>query len=220
MAQHSLANKMTNMGRRETFATPNPMLTNRRTRRSATDREDLMAEVEPDFFTDLKVIDNPRRYFERIRSESPVHWEPHHGTLMVTGFDEAMEVLNSPEGVFSSSVAVVGPLPPLPFKPEGDDICDQLDAHRGERPWSAHLACMDGQTHAEHRALLGALLTYKRLRANEDYLKGLADRVIDGFIGQGRCNAASAYAHAVATYAISDLMGIPEGDRAELVTLL
>jgi cytochrome P450 len=69
-------------------------------------------------------------------------------------------------------------------------------------------------------ALLGALLTYKRLRANEDYLKGLADRVIDGFIGQGRCNAASAYAHAVATYAISDLMGIPEGDRAELVTLL
>ena len=149
-----------------------------------------------------------------------MHWEPHHGTLMVTGFDEAMEVLNSAEGVFSSSVAVVGPLPPLPFKAEGDDIHVELAAHRAELPWSAHLACMDGPTHADHRALLGALLTYKRLRANEDYLRGLADRVIDGFIGRGRCNAASDYAHAVATYAISDLMGIPEGDRAELVTLL
>ena len=69
----------------------------------------------------------------------------------------------------------------------------------------------------QQRALLGALLTYKRLQANESYLRALADRLIDGFIGQGRCNAASDYAHAAATYAISDLMGIPEGDRAELV---
>jgi cytochrome P450 len=139
---------------------------------------------------------------------------------MVTGFDAAMEVLNRTDGTFSSAVSVLGPLPPLPFKPEGSDIHAQLDAHRAELPWSAHLACADGETHARNRALLSPLLTYKRLQANEDYLRGLTDRLIDGFIGQGRCNAASDYAHAAATYAISDLMGIPEADRAELVALL
>jgi cytochrome P450 len=179
-----------------------------------------MADVEPDFFSDLKVIDDPRTYFDQARSKCPVHREPHQGTLMVTGFDEAMEVLSRPDSVFSSAVAVVGPIPPLPFVAEGGDIRQQLEAHRDELPWSRHLATLDGRKHSEQRALLGALLTYKRLQANEDYLRGLADRVIDGFIGQGRCDATSDYAHAVATYAISDLMGVPEADRADLVTLL
>jgi cytochrome P450 len=179
-----------------------------------------MTDVEPDFFTDPAVIQDPRAYFARLRAASPVCRERHHGSLMVTGFDEAMEVLNRTDGTFSSVLSVLGPLPGLPFEAQGPDIRAQLEAHRAELPWSAHLNSFDGQKHAEHRALLAALLTYKRLQANEAYLKGLADRLIDGFIGQGRCNAASDYAHAAATYAISDLMGIPEGDRAELVELL
>lgn len=179
-----------------------------------------MTDEEPDFFSSPQVIADPRPYFDLVRGKGPVHREPHHGTLMVTGFDEAMYVLGRPDTVFSSAVAVVGPIPPLPFTPTGHDITGQLAAHRDELPWSRHLATLDGRKHAERRALLGALLTYKRLLANETYLRGLADRVIDGFIANGTCDAASDYAHAVATYAISDLMGIPEPDRAELVTLL
>jgi cytochrome P450 len=179
-----------------------------------------MTQVEPDFFSDPQVIADPRSYFDLARAKGPVHREPHHGTLMVTGFDEAMDVLGRADSVFSSAVAVVGPIPPLPFTPTGHDIRDQLAAQRDELPWSRHLATLDGRKHAERRALLGALLTYKRLLANETYLRGLADRVIDSFIAEGTCDAASDYAHTVATYAISDLMGIPEADRAELVTLL
>lgn len=179
-----------------------------------------MTDLEPDFFTDLKVIEDPRSYFDEVRSKSPVLKERYHGALMVTGYDEALEVVSRNDGSFSSAVSVLGPLPPLPFPIEGHDIREQLEAHRDELPWGAHLTCFDGKKHTENRALLTALLTYKRLKANEDYLKGLADRIIDGFIDKGHCNAAGDYAHAVATYAISDLMGIPEGDRAELVALL
>jgi cytochrome P450 len=182
--------------------------------------EIFMSDVEPDFFSDSAVIQNPRAYFEQARSKCPVHRERHHGTLMVTGFEEAMEVLSRPADIFSAAVSVVGPIPPLPFEPKGSNISEQLEAHRDERPWSRHLATLDGPRHAARRALLQALLTYKRLQANEDYLRGLADRVIDSFIGRGQCDAASEYAHPVATYAISDLMGIPEADRAQLVQLL
>jgi cytochrome P450 len=174
----------------------------------------------PDFFSDPGVTKDSRSYFEMMRSRAPVLRESYHGTLMVTGFDAALEVLNDKSGVFSNACSIVGPIPGLPFEPKGSDIRDQLEPHRATLPWADHLVCMDGKRHLDHRMLLGGLLTYKRLKQNEEYLHGLADRLIDGFAGKGRCAVVPEYAHATTTYAISDLMGIPEGDRAELLELI
>lgn len=180
-----------------------------------------MATVtQPDFFSDPAVVDDPKAYFDAMRSRCPVMREPFQNSVMVTGYDEVLEVLNRRDGAFSSAVNVLGPVQGLPFEPEGSDIREQLDAHRSDIAWSDHLACLDGETHAMNRQLLTDLLTYKRLKANEEYLNGLADRLIDGFIERGWCNASTEYAHAAATYAISDLLGIPAGDRKELVDLL
>jgi cytochrome P450 len=178
-----------------------------------------MAKSDPDFFSDPALIADPRGYFDMMRARSPVASEEHHGTMMVTGHAEVMDVLTRRDD-FSSAISVIGPIPPLPFEPVGDDVTDQIEAHRDELPWSAHLVSFDGKKHAEHRALLTSLLTHKRLRQNEDYLRGLADRLIDGFIAKGRCNIVPEYGHATTTYAISDLMGIPEADRAELLELI
>jgi cytochrome P450 len=179
-----------------------------------------MADVEPDFFTDPAVIDDPKSYFAAMRGKCPVLRESHQNSLMVTGYDEVKDVLERRDDTFSTCVNVLGPVPGLPFTPEGDDIRAQVEAHRAEIPWSAHLTAHDGPAHARHRQLLTDLLTYKRLKANEAYLNGLADRLIDGFVGAGQVEAARDYAHAAATYAISDIMGIPAEDRQELVDLL
>jgi cytochrome P450 len=179
-----------------------------------------MDTAPPDYFTDPKTIDDPAGYFANLRARCPVFREPHHGALMVTGYDEVMEVLAKRDGSLSNCCSVLGPLPPLPFTPEGDDIRDQIAQHRGEIPWSDHLSSFDGEKHSAHRALLTRLLTHERLKRNEDYLAELADRVIDQFIDAGRCNLMPEFSHAVTTYAVSDLMGIPESHRAELVKLL
>jgi len=179
-----------------------------------------MDYIEPDFFSDRTIIDDPKSYFDRVRSRCPVMRETYHGSLMVTSFDAVMEVLASKDDTFSSVVSTIGPIPPLPFTPEGDDISEQLDAHRDEIPWSAHLVCFDGKKHADHRAFVTRLLTYTRLKQNEEYLTRLTDELIDGFIGKGQCNVVTDYAHATSTYAISDLMGIPYEDRAELLELI
>jgi len=173
-----------------------------------------------DFFSDPGVIADPRSYFDLMRSQGPILREGFQNTMMVTGFDEALEILNDKTGVFSNACSVVGPIPGLPFSPKGSDIRDQVQAHRGAMPWSDHLVCMDGKRHQELRTLMGGLLTYKRLKQNEAYLNTLADRLIDGFVGTGRCAVVPEYAHATTIYAISDLMGIPEGDRAELLELI
>lgn len=179
-----------------------------------------MKEKEPDFFSDPAVIDDPRPYFDLKRSQSPVASEPYQNTLMVTGYDAVREVLTCTDDTFSSAASVVGPIPPLPFTPEGEDISEQIEQYRFELPWGQHLVCFDGQLHSDYRSLLAGILNPKRIRQNENYLYGLADRLIDGLIDKGQCNIVSEFAHAATTYAISDLLGIPEEDRAELLELI
>jgi cytochrome P450 len=180
----------------------------------------FMMDNEPDFYADPQTIAEPRRYFDLMRRKCPVAKESYHGTVMVTGYDELMEVMGRRDDTFSSAPSVVGPIPPLPFEPVGDDIRAQLAACRDQLPWSAHLVCFDGKKHADHRGILTSLLTYKRLKQNEEYLAGLADRLIDGFIAKGQCNVVPEYGHATTTYAISDLLGIPLQDRAELLAMI
>lgn len=179
-----------------------------------------MNDSEPDFFSDRAVIADPKSYFDRMRSRCPVARESYHGTLMITGHAEIMEVLSRRDDTFSSAVSVIGPIPPLPFTPHGDDITEQLEAHRDQLPWSEHLVCFDGKKHFEYRTLLSTLLTAKRIKQNEEYLYELVDRLIDGLIDEGQCDLVPKFAHAVTTYAISDLLGIPEADRPVLLELI
>ncbi|MDE2403102.1 MAG: cytochrome P450 [Sphingomonadales bacterium] len=179
-----------------------------------------MAGNEPDFFSDPEVLQDPKSYFDRMRAQCPVLREPYRNSIMVTGYDAVIEVMNRRDDVFSAALNILGPVQGLPFAPEGGDIRAQLDAHRHEMAWSDHLTCHDGEKHARNRQLMTDLLTYKRLKANEVFLYALADRLLDDLLPRGHCNAATEYAHAAATFAISDLMGIPQEDRWPLVELL
>jgi cytochrome P450 len=180
-----------------------------------------MSEPEAkDFFTDPSLINDPYPYFDRLRAKCPVLREPHHGAMMVTGYEEAMEVLNTNREAFSSAVTVTGPIPPLPFAPEGNDIRAQLDRHRDEMPWSAHLVTRDGAEHVALRTMITSALTQSRLRKNEEYIGGLVDRLLDQLIDRGRCEFVSEYAHALSTLVIADLLGVPEDERDELIVLL
>lgn len=76
-----------------------------------------MITSAPDFFSDPDVIADSRSYFDLMRSQGPIKREVYHGTLMVTGFAEALEILNDKTGLFSNACSVVGPIPGLPFTP-------------------------------------------------------------------------------------------------------
>ena len=66
---------------------------------------------------------------------------PRHGVVAVTGYDEAVEVYRNPE-VYSSANSFLGPFPPLPFQPEGDDISEQLEQHRDQILLNEHMVTM------------------------------------------------------------------------------
>jgi len=69
---------------------------------------------ERDYFTDHSILKDPYSYFEALRAKGPVYRVPSSGIVMVTGFDESVEVLYNAKD-FSSVIAPQGPAIPLPF---------------------------------------------------------------------------------------------------------
>jgi cytochrome P450 len=139
--------------------------------------------------------------------------------LAITGYDEAATVLKDPD-TFSSCIAVAGPFPPLPFSPEGDDITEQIAAHRSQMPMFEHMVTMDPPDHTNARSLLNRLLTPSRLKENEDFMWRLADECLDDFIADGKCEFLSAYAKPFSMLVIADLLGVPEEDHSQFRNVL
>jgi cytochrome P450 len=176
---------------------------------------------EVNFFADPGLVANPYRYYEYLRAQCPVVHVPSSGVVAVTGYDELTQVYRD-SATFSAVNSSLGPFP-LPFEVAGDDISEQLEAHRDEFPMSEHLVSFDPPRHTAHRALLNGLFTPKRLKENEEFMWRLADRLIDEFLdssADGRCEFASAYGQPFPLLVIADLLGVPEANHSMFRELL
>ena len=122
--------------------------------------------VERDYFTDPSVLTDPYDYFEEMYSKAPVYQLRSRDIVMVTGFEESLQVLRNTQD-FSSVISVPGAAVPLPFEPEGDDIREQIEAHRGQVPGNNLLVTYDDARHTASRSLLNRLFAPSRLKANE-----------------------------------------------------
>jgi len=167
---------------------------------------------DTDFFMDLGLVENPYPYFEYLRDRGPAVYLPRHNVLAVTDFEEALAVLLDNENL-SAVNAVTGPIPPIPFAPEGDDITGQIEAHRSQMPFGEEELTQDPPRHAELRSLMMGLFTPSRLREMEAPIRRLSDQLIDEFESAGQCELIRQYANPFAMLAIGELLGVPKEDR-------
>jgi cytochrome P450 len=140
--------------------------------------------------------------------------EPHHGVVAVSGYDEAVAVYRDAD-TFSSCNSVSGPFPGFPVELEGDDISELIATYRDQLPLHEHIVTMDAPAHTQHRSLLMRLLTPKRLRENEDFMWRLADRQLDEFLVDGRCEFIRQYSQPFALQVIADLLGVPQAHHEQ-----
>lgn len=173
---------------------------------------------EVDYFNELGLVNDPFPYFEYLRSQGPAVYLPQHNVVAVTGYDEGVAVLRD-HNTFSSINSATGPLPPLPFEPQGDDITEQIQKHRSEMSFGSMLVTQDPPEHTRSRSLLMGLLTPKRLKENEEFIRAAAKRKIDDFIDRGRFEALADFGHPLATLTIADLLGVPEVDHEKFCGL-
>ncbi|MDQ0682022.1 cytochrome P450 [Streptomyces achromogenes] len=185
-----------------------------------------MAHDEPpedidaiDFFRDDSTVADPYPYFDALRARCPVTREPHHGVMMVTGYDEAVQIAQDPR-TFSSCLSVTGPFPGFPVPLEGDDVSELIERHRDELPMSDQLPTLDPPVHTAHRGLLMRLITPKRLKENEAAVREIADRMLDTFLTRAEGEFISEFAGPFTLLVIADLLGVPEEDREEFLDKL
>lgn len=171
--------------------------------------------TDSDFFRDPDLLVDPFAYFEAVRAKCPVWREGHHDVVLITGYDEALQVFNDTE-TFSSCLSVTGPFPGFPVPLEGDDVTELIELHRDELPMSDQLPTFDPPVHTDHRALLMRMLTPKRLKENEVHMEELCDRLLDPFLAGDEHELIEGFAAPFTLLVIADLLGVPEEDRQDM----
>ncbi len=165
-----------------------------------------------DFFTDQTICNDPYPFYEQLRAKAPVWLDARHDVAMVTSFELGVAIYGDQDH-FSSANAVNGPLPPLPFRPDGDDITSQIEAVRPDLPMAGLLVTLDGPQHALLRSFVVKQFTPRRLRENEAQLRSIAERLIDDFADKGEVELVRGYGVPFAGLVIADLLGVPQEDR-------
>lgn len=168
--------------------------------------------AEHDYFSDYSILKEPYAYFEAIRAKGPIYQLPGNGIVVVTGFDEVLDVIRNAED-FSSVIAPQGPAAALPFKPEGSDITSQIEAHRTEFIGGDLMVALDDQPHKYSRSLLNPLFTPSRLKANEAFIARYSDELVKAAVAKGGCDLIKEIATPFVTMVIADLLGVPADDR-------
>jgi cytochrome P450 len=182
--------------------------------------EKLMSRLEDqDYFTNYEVAKNPYPFFDAVRAHGPVWQPPGKDYLIVTGFDEALEVFNNSND-FSAIIGLAGAAAPLPFVPEGADITGQIEANRSAILGGDQVVNLDDEPHTKLRGLINRLFTPSRLKANEAFIADYSENMVRSVVAKGECDLIKEVATPFVTMVIADLLGVPVEDRQHFMDLI
>ena len=130
----------------------------------------------------------------------------------MTGYDEVVAIARDVPS-FSACNAMTGPFSGFASPgPEVDDVSELIEQLRGSMPLHEYFPTFDPPAHTDHRGLLMRLLTPKRMVANEEAMWRIADRQLDEFVDNGRCEFIGEFSNPFVNLVICDLLGVPEAD--------
>jgi cytochrome P450 len=168
--------------------------------------------AERDYFTDYEIAKEPYAFFEALREHGPVYRPPGRDYYVVTGFEEALEVLRNHDD-YSAIIGLQGAAEPLPFTPEGSDITTQIEAHRKEIIGGDQVVNLDDNPHTNLRALINTLFVPSRLKASEAFIADYSDTMVRRAVGDGGVELIQNIATPFVTIVVADLLGVPVEDR-------
>ncbi len=172
-----------------------------------------------DYFTDFEIAKDPYAFYEAVRAHGPVWQPPGKDYLIVTGFDEMVEISNNSQD-FSAVIALAGAAAPLPFEPQGSDITAQIEEARPSILGGTQVVMLDDEPHTKLRSLMNRLFTPSRLKANEAFIAECAETYVTEMVAKGSCDLIKDVATPFVTLVIADLLGVPEADRQTFMDLI
>ncbi|NEA98682.1 cytochrome P450 [Streptomyces sp. SID13726] len=144
--------------------------------------------------------------WRRLREEEPVHWNPatdgRPGFWVVTRHADVTAVYRDNAR----------------FTSEGGNVLETLLAG-GDSAAGRMLAITDGPKHTGLRRLLMSAFTPRALQPVVASVRRTVDRLLREAIEKGSCDFAADVAAGIPLGAICDLLGVPESDRAYVLSL-
>ncbi|MGN6689712.1 MAG: cytochrome P450 [Sphingopyxis sp.] len=158
---------------------------------------------------DASLKADPYVAFSRLREEEPIH-RSQLGYWVVSRHEDVRAVLMNRDdfgqGDFVENIRLF-------YGPDFDVL-----GQRGYKWLSEVFLMQDPPHHTRVRGLVTGALTAKRVRAMEPRIREITDRLIDGFVAQGRSDLIGSFAYGLPVRVMCDMLGIdPEDDRLPAV---
>ncbi|WP_406166218.1 cytochrome P450 [Streptomyces canus] len=154
----------------------------------------------------LHAEDELSAVWRHLREHEPVHWNP--GTETAPGFWVVTRHTDV-TSVYRDNTT---------FTSEGGNVLETLLAG-GDSAAGRMLAITDGDRHRELRRVLMSAFTPRALQPVVASVRRTVDRLLREAIDKGNCDFATDVAAGIPLGAICDLLGVPESDRAHVLSL-
>ena len=146
-------------------------------------------------------LENPYPFYERLRAEQPWHLSP-HGFYVVSRYEDVSFVLRDRRfGKHWSG-------------PKGNKLDPQTKQKAIFQSLGHWMLERNPPDHTRIRSCFAQAFTARRVEAMRAHINAIVDRVIDDLSHRGQMDVIEDFALSVPVMAISDVLGVPEHDRA------
>ena len=161
---------------------------------------------DPDYVRD------PAPVWKELRGRCPIaHTERWGGSWLPTRYEHLQKMVKMVPALSSASPLVVPP------SPEMIEILEAETEKHGETSRTPPITS-DPPRHRPYRRIIMPLFSPHAVEKHIPYTRDLCNGLIDGFIGEGRADAAADYAEQITPRVIAHILGIDPGRADEFVT--
>ncbi len=152
---------------------------------------------------DPEVLANPYPFFDRLRSEDPVHWDPFLHAWVMTRYEDVIRVLRdfsaertpSPERLDAMGLAELAPIAQVMVK---------------------QMLFLDPPAHTRIRGLASYAFTPQRVAALRRHIRDIVERLIGAVVHTGRINVIADLAEPLPYTVTAEMLGVPVEDAPQL----
>ena len=170
-----------------------------------------------DWASDYDIFDpdyarDPAPVWKELRERCPIaHTERWGGSWLPTRYEHLQKMVKMVPALSSASPLVVPP------SPEMIEILEAETEKHGETSRTPPITS-DPPRHRPYRRIIMPLFSPHAVEKHIPYTRDLCNGLIDGFIGDGRADAAADYAEQITPRVIAHILGIDPGRADEFVT--
>lgn len=152
---------------------------------------------------DPEVLGNPYPLYHRLRSESPVHWDPLLHVWVVTRYEDVIQVLRD----FSAQRTP----PPAQLTTMGLSALNPV-----AQVMVKQMLFLDPPAHTRIRGLASAAFTPARVEGLRSHIREIVQNLLKPFIGAGRMNLIADLAEPLPCIVTAEMLGVPVADHRQL----